>query len=957
MLRKLCLLIPFVLLACMAGNAGAAIIHWTGSLSTAWENPNNWDTGLVPGLDDDALIDSGTAGRWPKFMTASTNALPIVLVSVGYSDKSGTLYMDSGTLTCNCGFVGTKVGTKSATATVQMTGGTIKVTGKHNVSGTDICNQGYLQWPRSNAGGSILGTFTMSAGLVESGSMDLPNTDSTGTGIFNLNGGTLYVRPTNEPNIVSPTSTQGGVFIGEPRTRDAARNGKLNIAGGTFLIRGNAMNLIDRYVDVNGVIVPYPAESDNRYIVRDYGQRNDGKTTVTAAHSPTNQAWKPSPIDGDQYAPQSPTLRWSGGTGATSHDVYFGTAASPPFAATVTTTNDPNYAPTANPLTLGQTYYWKIVEQPGGVVGAIWSFVVEGRARGASPENGAFIETAADRSVTLSWTAGTGATSHDVYWGTSTSGWTSTNQTGTTKVINPALGKTYYWRIDELPGPVTGTVWNFTMADYELVENFEQYTTTGPYITDKWSSGGPTTITLGQTTTKDPVHGGAKGMVLDYYLDNTYDEITRDLGSAQDWTKSASDANALSIWMRGLGNNDMLSSMSVTLANGSAQRGASQSVTPSSVVQKEDWVNLNFKLSDFVGGSFTLSSVRYIIIKLDAGATINAGKLYVDDLRLYPPRCVPDKDLVYGGEAAVADITDDCVTNYNDLGIIREDWLKSDSYPVPNGVLTNGPTWGAGKFGNGVVLDGVNDWVDVDDLALGLFSNKTLAMWLKVTAFPINGQSAFVFGTTSNYRVNIKIATDSTGTPTTIYGELGGASSPTPIATTTISSGTWYHVALKVSAPTDADVVSGTLYLNGTSAGSPQNATWSHYYTSLAGACIGSMNNGLQQWSNVTVDDFRIYNSALSDSDIVLLADTSSSTNPTAVPIIKYDFNESSGTSAAQSGSISTVYHPVGYSISPAVDISSAEIYTSESMGSRKVNFKDEAKLAKYWLYTIPNWP
>jgi regulation of enolase protein 1 (concanavalin A-like superfamily) len=68
----------------------------------------------------------------------------------------------------------------------------------------------------------------------------------------------------------------------------------------------------------------------------------------------------------------------------------------------------------------------------------------------------------------LSWTAGTNATSHDVYFGTDStpdSGEFQDNQTETTFDPNTLdYDTTYYWRIDEknAAGTTTGVVWSFT---------------------------------------------------------------------------------------------------------------------------------------------------------------------------------------------------------------------------------------------------------------------------------------------------------------------------------------------------------------------------------------------------------------------------------------------------------------------------------------------------------------
>jgi len=84
------------------------------------------------------------------------------------------------------------------------------------------------------------------------------------------------------------------------------------------------------------------------------------------------------------------------------------------------------------------------------------------KATNPNPANGS---TSVSTTADLSWTAGTGATSHDVYFGTSSSSPTSRgNQTGTT--YDPgtmAEGTTYYWRIDEVGDEtITGDLWNFT---------------------------------------------------------------------------------------------------------------------------------------------------------------------------------------------------------------------------------------------------------------------------------------------------------------------------------------------------------------------------------------------------------------------------------------------------------------------------------------------------------------
>jgi hypothetical protein len=87
-----------------------------------------------------------------------------------------------------------------------------------------------------------------------------------------------------------------------------------------------------------------------------------------------------------------------------------------------------------------------------------------GQASNPNPGNGA-VDISVD--ADLSWTAGSGTTSHDVYFGTTSPGTFQGNQTATTFEPGTMLfNTTYYWRIDEINnyGTTTGSVWSFTTA-------------------------------------------------------------------------------------------------------------------------------------------------------------------------------------------------------------------------------------------------------------------------------------------------------------------------------------------------------------------------------------------------------------------------------------------------------------------------------------------------------------
>jgi hypothetical protein len=90
-------------------------------------------------------------------------------------------------------------------------------------------------------------------------------------------------------------------------------------------------------------------------------------------------------------------------------------------------------------------------------------------------------------------------------------------------------------------------------------------------------------------------------------------------------------------------------------------------------IKIEDWQQWNIHLSEFT--NTTLSNIEEIGIGFgdrDNPQPGGSGKVYFDDIRLYPTRCVPR----YG---PYADITDDCVVDYKDLRIMANDWLDGDA--------------------------------------------------------------------------------------------------------------------------------------------------------------------------------------------------------------------------------------------------------------------------------------
>ncbi|MCW5980834.1 MAG: choice-of-anchor D domain-containing protein [Bryobacteraceae bacterium] len=165
-----------------------------------------------------------------------------------------------------------------------------------------------------------------------------------------------------------------------------------------------------------------------------------------------------SPTQGATGVSLTPTLNWTGGGAATSHDVYFGKASSPPL---VTNTTATSYAPSG--LAAGTRYYWKVVAKngAGSKASAVWSFTTLGAPGNPSPANGA---TGVPASQALTWTC-SGATSYDVFFGlTSPPSQVASTAPASYSPQGLAAGKTYYWKVVARNGAATTTspIWSFT---------------------------------------------------------------------------------------------------------------------------------------------------------------------------------------------------------------------------------------------------------------------------------------------------------------------------------------------------------------------------------------------------------------------------------------------------------------------------------------------------------------
>lgn len=283
-----------------------------------------------------------------------------------------------------------------------------------------------------------------------------------------------------------------------------------------------------------------------------------------------------------------------------------------------------------------------------------------------SPANGSTPDIL--NATPLSWSPGDNAAQHDVYFGTDKDALSSADASDVTgiyrgrqngAIYNPTEGVEwgagpYYWRIDEYntDGTVSkGRIWNFTVADFLSVDDFESYDDIDPppgepgvnRIFDRWIDGFGT-ITNGALVGNDMppyaertvVHSGDQSMIYRYDNAGRTSEATLTLAPSagsgraypRDWTEQG--VSRLSLWLNGSAANT--ADRIYVALNGTAVIYHDDPAA----TQIEGWNEWVIDLATF---SISLTNVNSISIGIGVKNVANpgggAGTVYFDDVRLY----------------------------------------------------------------------------------------------------------------------------------------------------------------------------------------------------------------------------------------------------------------------------------------------------------------------------------
>jgi len=203
------------------------------------------------------------------------------------------------------------------------------------------------------------------------------------------------------------------------------------------------------------------------------------------------------------------------------------------------------------------------------------------------------------------------------------------------------LGKTYYWRVDEVnvaetPTTWQGALWSFTTRQFLIVDDFESYNdldTTDPQsnrIFNTWidgygvpTNGSIVGYDVPPFCERTIVHSGKQSMPFAY--SNTggaaYSEAERTFAVGQNWTKAG--VATLVLYFQGTaGNTGQL----YVKVNGSKVIYGGDAGD----IAKVQWRQWNIDLAAL---NVNLQNVTKLSIGIDGNGA--SGKLYFDDIRLY----------------------------------------------------------------------------------------------------------------------------------------------------------------------------------------------------------------------------------------------------------------------------------------------------------------------------------
>jgi len=333
-----------------------------------------------------------------------------------------------------------------------------------------------------------------------------------------------------------------------------------------------------------------------------------------------------------------------------------------------------SYQPPDGLLDYGRIYYWRVDVTDGGTeyMGDVWQFGTGGKATNPVPPDG---ETA-DWSVgTLSWSGDGLISSYDVYFG----------RPGDLRFVGrytvpavsfddlaTALGQShlqeadYQWRVDtrDAAGDLmaAGEMWAVTIPEPEAIVIDDFSYASSVELQSRWSTRGAATVVL------DDIFGS---MQLDFEgtPGQSAPEAVCVFDAPQDWASALADT--LTVGFRGLPDN-VRAPLVLRVGDGTSSVRMVHP-DPEAVVDRR-WRTWNLRLGDLRKAGLDLTHVAWVSIGIGMpNETGGTGTLLVDDLVLRYAGCIPDFK-------PAGDMNGDCRVGLDDLIALAGHWLRADFF-------------------------------------------------------------------------------------------------------------------------------------------------------------------------------------------------------------------------------------------------------------------------------------
>jgi hypothetical protein len=251
------------------------------------------------------------------------------------------------------------------------------------------------------------------------------------------------------------------------------------------------------------------------------------------------------------------------------------------------------------------------------------------------------------------------------------------------------------------------------------------------------------------------------------------------------------------------------------------------------------------------------------------------GTLYIDDIGLYPSRCVLSER---SADFAKVDYVADCVVDCKELELMAENWLVAAIAPGDadlvahyeldgdtddssgngnHGAVAGDPQWVTGQISGALNFDGVDDYIDCGTSSAFDLTEVTVACWIKVTTFDKTWQAIVTKGDNS-----WRIHRWSNGNG--INWAHTGLSPLSVGGTTNVNDGAWHHIAGTYDGTNRVLYVDGQVDASDTPTGTISVST----HPVLIGENAQATG---RHWSGL-IDDVRIYDYGLSRAEILYLA-------------------------------------------------------------------------------------